>query len=89
MEANNFDFGGYIDDENVNEDEQDIGYEEYLTVEALLQLKFGDRRGSKIYKLLMRFGQKAAEENGGEPGLLFTEDGGEFVSFHNRNPDPT
>jgi len=85
----NFDFGGYIDDENVNEDEPDTGYEEYLTVEALLQLKFGERRGSKIYKLLMRFGQKAAEENGGEPGLLFTEDGGEFVSFHNRNPDPT
>lgn len=87
METSNFDFGGFIDDENVNEDEADVGYEEYLTVEALLQLKFGDRRGSKIYKLLMRFGEKAAQENGGEPGLLFTKDGGEFVSFHNRNPD--
>jgi len=87
MATNNFDFGGYIDDENLNEDEADVGYEEYLTVEALLQLKFGERRGSKIYKLLMRFGQKAAEENGGEPGLLFTKDGGEFVSFHNRNPE--
>lgn len=89
METQNFDFGGFIDDENVNEDAADVGYEEYLTVEALLQLKFGERRGSKIYKLLMRFGKKAAEQNGGEPGLLFTEDGGEFVSFHNRNPDPS
>ena len=87
MATNNFDFGGYIDDENLNEDEADIGYEEYLTVEALLQLKFGERRGSKIYKLLMRFAQKAAKENGGEPGLLFAKDGGEFVSFHNRNPE--
>lgn len=87
METSNFDFGGFIDDENLHEDEADVGYEEYLTVEALLQLKFGERRGSKIYKLLMRFGEKAAQENGGEPGLLFTKDGGEFVSFHNRNPD--
>ena len=83
----NFDFGGFIDDENLNEDEPDVGYEEYLTVEALLQLKFGERRGSKIYKMLMRFAKKAAEENGGEPGLLFTQDGGEFVSFHNKNSD--
>lgn len=87
METSNFDFGGFIDDENLHEDEADVGYEEYLTVEALLQLKFGERRGAKIYKLLMRFGEKAAQENGGEPGLLFTKDGGEFVSFHNRNPD--
>jgi hypothetical protein len=30
-------------------------------------------------------GMKAAKENGGEPGLIFTEDGGQFVSFHDRS----
>jgi len=74
--------GGCSDDNNVSEDGPDVGYEEYLTVESLLQLKFGQRRGTRIYKLLMRFGRKAAQQNGGAPGLLLTEDGGEFVSFH-------
>ena len=82
MTARPFDFDGSIDDDNVNDDEPDVGYEEYLTVEALLQLKFGERRGTRTYKLLMRFGNRAAQQNGGTPGLLLTEDGGEFVSFH-------
>jgi hypothetical protein len=82
MTARPFDFDGSIDDDNVNDDESDVGYEEYLTVEALLQLKFGERRGTRIYTLLMRFGNRAAQQNGGAPGLLLTEDGGEFVSFH-------
>ena len=76
MTARPFDCDGSIDDE------ADVGYEEYLTVEALLQLKFGDRLGTRIYKLLMRFGNRVAQQNGGAPGLLLTEDGGEFVSFH-------
>ena len=83
MYNSNFDFGGFIHDENVDDDEHDEeGYEEYLTVEALLCLKFGDRRGAAIYKLLKKYATRAAEElDGGEPGLLFNEDGGEFVSF--------
>jgi hypothetical protein len=83
MQNENFDFGGFIDDENpYEEDDVEEGYEEYLTVEALLCIKFGDRRGAKIYKLLKKYATRAAQElDGGEPGLLFNDDGGEFVSF--------
>lgn len=84
MHNENFDFGGFIDDENpYEEDNVEEGYEEYLTVEALLCIKFGDKRGAAIYKLLKKYATRAAKAAalGGEPGLLFTEDGGEFVSF--------
>ena len=84
MYNQNFDFGGFINDENPYEEESaEEGYEEYLTVEALLCLKFGDKRGAAIYKLLRKYATRAAKEagDGGEPGLLFNEDGGEFVNF--------
>jgi hypothetical protein len=82
MENSNFDFGGFIDDDNLHE-EEDCGFEEYLTVHALLCLKYGDKRGNSIYQLLAKFAKRAAAEaGGGDPGLLFTDDGGEFVSFH-------
>lgn len=85
MYNENFDFGGFIDDENpYEEDNVEEGYEEYLTVEALLCIKFGDKRGSAIYKLLKKYAQRAAEAagDGGDPGVLFDDDGGEFVSFN-------
>ena len=84
MYNQNLDFGGFIDDENPYEEENvEEGYEEYLTVEALLCIKFGDRRGAAIYRLLKKYATRAAQEagDGGEPGLLFNDDGGEFVSF--------
>ncbi|NBT75165.1 hypothetical protein EBZ80_21425 [bacterium] len=83
MYNNNMDFGGFIDDENPYEDENaEEGYEEYLTVEALLCVKFGDQRGAKIYRVLKKYATRAAQElDGGEPGLLFNDEGGEFVSF--------
>jgi hypothetical protein len=83
MYNENFDFGGFIDDENPYEDDnEEEGYEEYLTVEALLCVKFGDRRGARIYKLLKKYATRAAQAlDGGEPGLIFNDDGGEFVSF--------
>jgi hypothetical protein len=84
MYNNNMDFGGFIDDDNpYEEDNVEEGYEEYLTVEALLCIKFGDRRGAAIYKMLKKYATRAAEAagDGGEPGLLFNDDGGEFVSF--------
>lgn len=85
MYNENFDFGGFIDDENpYEEDNVEEGYEEYLTVEALLCIKFGDKRGAAIYKLLKKYATRAADAagDGGEPGLLFNADGGEFVSFN-------
>ena len=84
MHNQNFDFGNFINDENPHEEENaEEGYEEYLTVEALLCLKFGDRRGAAVYKLLRKYATRASKEagGGGEPGLLFNDDGGEFVNF--------
>lgn len=79
----NFDFEGHIDDDNRNETSDVLGNtEHHVTVEGLLKLKFGKLRGKAIYRELQRVAFKAAETNGGEPGLIFDEKGGHFVSFH-------
>ena len=79
----NFDFGGFINEENpyVNENDEE-GFEEYLTVKALLCLKFGDHRGSAIYRMLSKYAKRATKGMSGEPGILFDGEGGEFVSFN-------
>lgn len=83
MAARNFDFGRHINDENRYAEVDELGVtEEHLTVRSLLQMKYGNRLGEVIYKDLSRLAKKAAKQSGGEPGLLFTEDGGHFVSFH-------
>ena len=88
MAARNFDFGGYINDENRYAEVDELGVtEDHLTVKALLRMKYGNGLGATIYKDLSRLADKAAEQNGGEPGLIFTEDGGHFVSFHDRAAD--
>ena len=82
MTLNNFDFGGRFNSSNLYKSE-DAGFEEYLTVEALLCLKFGDDRGHAIYALLCKYAIKAAKKTGGGiPGFLLRSDGGEFISFH-------
>jgi hypothetical protein len=82
----NFDFGGFIDDENKYEEaDSTASFEQELSVRGLLCMKYGPIRGNGIYRMLRRMGMKAAKENGGEPGLIFTEDGGQFVSFHDRS----
>jgi len=82
MTLNNFDFGGRFNSGNLYKSE-DAGFEEYLTVEALLCLKFGDDRGHAIYALLCKYAIKAAKKTGGGiPGFLLRSDGGEFISFH-------
>lgn len=82
----NIDFNGHIDDENRRQHEASeelYCFEDYLTVRALLGMHFGERVGDDIYKLLQRMGEKVASEMGGTPGILFNDDGGEFVSFDN------
>lgn len=86
MTTRNFDFGGYINDENRYAEVDELGVtEDHLTVQGLLQIKYGKSLGTSIYRSLARLANKAAAQNGGEPGLIFTEDGGHFVSFHNHN----
>lgn len=81
----NFDFGGFLDDDNLYGDEnEEAGFEEYLTVKALLCLKYGDKHGKSIYRLLNKYARRAVKAAGmeGEPGILFDGEGGEFVSFN-------
>lgn len=58
-------------------------YDEYLTVRGLLQTHYGLEHGDEIYELLRRTAQGAADSTGRvtQPGLVFDEDGGEFVGM--------
>jgi len=55
-------------------------YDPYLTVRGLLQTHYGLEHGEEIYELLSRTAQGAAV-GGSTPGILFDEDGGEFVGL--------
>lgn len=85
MLPTNFDFGGFVNDDDDNDSIGDANATDAMSVRAVLGFKFGERRGDMIYRLLERLAKKAATSNGGMPGLLFTEEGGEFVSFHDNN----
>lgn len=86
MQSNNFDFGRFFHGNDEQHDtDSDVGAQEVMSVRAVLGFKFGERRGSMIYRLLERLAKRAAKSNGGDPGLLFTDEGGEFVSFHNNS----
>lgn len=80
MTVKNFNFDDHDDDEPVDPISEEI--ENQVTVEGLLVLKFGKIRGRAIYRELSKVADRAAKEAGGLPGLLFNDDGGEFVSFH-------
>jgi len=69
----------------VNEDLESVSfpYDEYLTVRGLLQTHYGLEHGDEIYELLRRTAQRAAKNvgRGAKPGLIFNDDGGEFVGL--------
>lgn len=90
MTAQNFDFGGHIDDENRYTEADDLGdTEKHLTVKALLCLKHGSCRGLKIYADLERMAKRVAREHGGDPAIVFSPDGGRFVSLTDTADDTT
>jgi hypothetical protein len=79
----NFDFGEFLNDDNLYaEENEEAGFEEYLTVKALLCLKYGEKRGRDIYRFLTKYARRATADMPGEPGILFDGEGGEFVSFN-------
>lgn len=53
-------------------------FDPYLTVKGLLQTHYGLEHGEEIYELLIRTASGAAGD-GQTPGIVFDEDGGEFV----------
>lgn len=48
-----------------------------------LKIEFGPRRGKDIYERMRQAAEAAcvAQGMGGKPGILFSNDGGEFVSL--------
>lgn len=88
MAKGNYDFGGHINDDNKFRLADELGVsEKHMTVRTLLVVRYGVEMGKKIYEDLARMANKAAEQNGGEPGLIFDDNGGHFVSFHDRRED--
>lgn len=58
-------------------------YESYLSVRGLLCTRFGKEHGDEIYELLRRAAHAAADDIPAKtmPGILFNDEGGEFVGF--------
>lgn len=54
-------------------------FDNYLTVKGLLKTHYGLEHGEEIYDLLLRTAQRAVKK-GQIPGIVFDNDGGEFVS---------
>ena len=78
-----FPFSDFSPDDGYDDEEQP--YDDYLTVKGFLEIHFGDT-GKQIYASLLRRATKAARDIGGLPGIVFNDDGGEFVSF-SEEPD--
>jgi hypothetical protein len=58
-------------------------YDKYLTVRGVLCTHYGLEHGAEIYDLLLRSASEAAEATGqpAVPGILFDDEGGEFVGI--------
>lgn len=58
-------------------------YDPYLTVKGLLKTHYGLEHGEEIYELLRRTARGAADstERDVRPGIVFNEEGGEFVGI--------
>lgn len=62
-------------------------YDKYLTVRGVLCTHYGLEHGAEIYELLLRSAKEAAKEaeiatgQTAMPGILFEDDGGEFVGI--------
>ena len=55
-------------------------YDVYLNVRGLLRTHFGVEHGNEIYELLERTSKKNAGSHENH-GIIFDDEGGEFVSF--------
>lgn len=58
-------------------------YDVYLTVRGLLRTHFGIEHGNEIYELLENTSRKMADPEMNH-GIVFDEEGGEFVSLEKR-----
>lgn len=69
--------------EDLGLESESFPFDPYLTVRGLLQTHYGLEHGEEIYELLRRSASSASESvgDGSSPGILFDEDGGEFVGL--------
>lgn len=72
-----------------SESEDELPFDDYLTVRAFLEAHFGKNTGEEVYKQLFRMARKSADDVGGLPGIIFNDDGGEFVSFRDESDAET
>lgn len=82
MTNDNLEFGGFIDDHDLVTprsygEEQEIT----LSVYGLLVARLGYQRGKELFKTMERIAQRASEQNGGKPGIVFDVEGGRFVAI--------
>jgi hypothetical protein len=72
-----------MSDEDIGLESASFPFDKYLTVLGLLKTHYGVEHGEEIYELLKRSAQNAAEETGVpcSPGIIFDDDGGEFVGL--------
>jgi hypothetical protein len=82
MPNDNFDFGGHIeDDTDVSPRRYNDEQEAALSPYGLLINRVGYARGKDIYDAMVRIANRAVDEHGGVPGVVFDCDGGRFVSI--------
>jgi len=56
-------------------------FDKYLNVKGLLCTHYGLEHGDEIYQLLKRSAQEIANMTNRSPGIIFDDDGGEFVGL--------
>lgn len=79
-------FADFDDDESLEFENgsESFEFDTYLTVRGVLRAHYGKERGDDIYNLLRRTAEKTAQSIDDievAPGILFNDDGGEFVGF--------
>lgn len=68
-----------MDDDDVGFQSVSYPFDMYLTVRGLLRTHYGVEHGEEIYELLRR---TAVSSSGGySPGIVFNDEGGEFVGI--------
>lgn len=72
-----------MNDDELRLESESFPYDNYLTVRGLLRTHYGLEHGDEIYELLLRTAKDASVASGNAtlPGILFSEDGGEFVGL--------
>lgn len=78
----NFDFGGYIDDDNKFEEMPLSKAEEnVLSPYGVLCAKLGRVRARTLFSTLEDIARRISDEKGGTPAIVFNKRGGQFVTI--------